>query len=380
MAEAEPITAEVAGNSLALLADGRERLDALLSLIEGAQESLRILYYIMLEDEAGARVRDALAAAAGRGVKVSLLVDGFGSTASSDFYQPLVDAGIGFCRFSPKWGRRYLLRNHQKLALADGTRVLIGGFNVADEYFAPLDEDGWRDIGLLVEGPSVACLAGYFDDLFHWSQAPDRRIRELRRLLQQHSAAEGPLRWLFGGPARRLSPWARAVRRDMVSAKRLDLIAAYFAPTPSILRRIAKVVRGGGRARLITAARADVPAATAAARSLYWYLLKRGVEIYEHRESRLHTKLVVIDDVVHIGSANFDMRSLFLNLEMMLRIEDAGFAAAMRGFFDREAAHSERITPEAHDRERTLLNRLRWGLGYFLVAVADYRITRRLNG
>ena len=80
----------------------------------------------------------------------------------------------------------------------------------------------------------------------------------------------------------------------------------------------------------MTAARSDVPAAVAAARSLYWYLLKRGVEVYEYQAARLHTKLVLIDDVAHIGSANFDMRSLFLNLEMMLRIEDAEFAKAMR--------------------------------------------------
>jgi cardiolipin synthase len=379
MADAGTFSAQVGGNRLTLLSEGSERLEALVALIDGAQESLRILYYIFLEDETGTRVRDALIRAAHRGVRASLLVDGFGSSKSASFFAPLIASGVAFCRFSPQWGRRYLLRNHQKLAMADGERVLIGGFNVADEYFAPPEQDGWRDIGLLVEGPDVAPLAEYYDAVFQWTSRRDRGIRELRRVLQQHSVGNGPLRWLFGGPARRISPWARAVRRDMVSARCLDLIAAYFAPTPSILTRIAKVSRAGGRARVITAARAEVPAATAAARSLYWYLLKRGVEIYEQRSARLHTKLVVIDDVVHIGSANFDMRSLFLNLEMMLRIEDAGFAAAMRRFVDREAAASERITPEAHRRERTLFNRLRWAFGYFLVAVADYRITRGLN-
>jgi cardiolipin synthase len=380
MAEAGTFSAEVAGNRLTLLAQGSERLDALIELIAGARHSLRVLYYIFLEDETGRRVRDALIAAAGRGVRTSLLVDGFGSTRSASFFEPLVDSGVAFCRFSPKYGRRYLLRNHQKLALADGRRVLIGGFNVADEYFAPLEADGWRDIGLLVEGDGVAPLAAYFDDVFEWTYAPGTGIRDLRRMLLRHSVTDGSLRWLFGGPTRRLSPWARAVRRDMKAATRLDIIAAYFAPTPSILHRITRVViRRRGRARVVTAARADVPAATAAARSLYWYLLKRGVEIYEHRASRLHTKLVVIDDVVHIGSANFDMRSLFLNLEMMLRVDDPGFARAMRRFVEGEIAASERITMESHGRERTLLNRLRWAFGYFLLAVADYRITRRLN-
>jgi cardiolipin synthase len=373
-------TAEVGGNRLTLLADGSERLEALVALIEGAERTLRILYYIFLDDAVGRRVRDALVAAAARGVKVSLLVDGFGSPLGDAFCEPMRRAGIAFCRFSPKYGRRYLLRNHQKLALADERKVMIGGFNVADEYFASPEEDGWRDIGLMVEGESVDRVVGYFDDLFAWTQSPHRTIRDLRRMLQHHSTEGGSLRWLFGGPTRRLSPWARAVRRDMKQATRLDIIVAYFAPTPSIVRRIAHVpLKRRGKARVITAARSEVPAATAAARSLYWYLLKRGVEVYEFRAGRLHTKLVVIDDVVHIGSANFDMRSLFLNLEMMLRIEDAGFARAMRRFVEGEVAASVRITPEDHDRERTFLNRMRWGFGYFLVAVADYRITRRLN-
>src|SRR3954453_17758259 len=76
--QAEPVSVVVAGNRLTLLADGPARLDALIALIDDARESLRVLYYIFLDDVSGTRVRDALIAASGRGVKVSLLVDGFG--------------------------------------------------------------------------------------------------------------------------------------------------------------------------------------------------------------------------------------------------------------------------------------------------------------
>jgi cardiolipin synthase len=373
------ISGEVGGHRLALLAEGPERLDALIALIDGASESLRFLYYMFIDDAAGTRVRDALIAAAARGVRVSLLVDGFGSTSNADFFRPVRDSGVAFCVFSPRFGRRYLLRNHQKLALADGRRVIIGGFNISDDYFGTAESGAWRDIGLEVEGDGVACLTGYFDHLFAWAQKPDGRIRELRRLLQAHSVTEGPLDWLFGGPTRRLSPWARAVRRDMMNAERLDIIAAYFAPSPGMLRRIARVARRGGCARLITASKSDNTATIGAARNTYWWLLKRKVQIYEYQPVKLHTKLFVVDDAVHIGSANFDMRSLFLNLEMMLRIEDAGFAAKMRRFFDGELAQSRAVTAQSHKRDRTLLNRLRWAAAYFLVAVADYRIARRLN-
>jgi cardiolipin synthase len=385
MADANPqrnasdVAATVDGNRLTLLADGPELLEALIALIDGAEETLRLLYYMFLGDASGERVRDALLKAAERGVKVSLLVDGFGSDAAKGaFFQPLLDGEVRFCRFSAKFGRRYLLRNHQKLALADDRRVIIGGFNVSDDYFGTIESGAWRDLGLHVEGDSVECLAHYFDTLFDWTQRPKARIRELRRVLHQSSVTEGKLHWLFGGPTRRLSPWARAVRRDMRDAKRLDMIAAYFGPSLGMLRRIARIARHG-KARVVTAAKSDNTATIAAARNTYWWLLKRRVEIFEYQPTKLHTKLFVVDDVVHIGSANFDMRSLFLNLEMMLRVDDQAFAAAMRRFVDGEVANSEAITREKHKAQRSLFNRLRWGIGYFIVAVADYRISKVLN-
>lgn len=376
---APAVSASVAGNRLTLIADGPARLEALIAMIEEARHTLRVLYYIFRDDSSGVRVRDALLAACRRGVKVDILVDGFGSDAAKDrFFQPLVDSECGFCRFEPKWGRRYLLRNHQKLVLADESVVLTGGFNIEDDYFGTIENGAWRDLGLRVEGPSVKCLSGYFDDLFAWVNTKKPRIRDLRRMLNRHSVEKGPLRWLFGGPTRRLSPWARSVKNDMLRAKRLDMIAAYFSPSRAMLRRIYGVA-GRGDARIVTAAKSDNNTTVGAARHTYWRLLKRGVEVYEYQATKLHSKLIVIDDVVHIGSANFDMRSLYLNLEMMLRIEDAGFAAAMRSFIDGEIAQSKRITKEEHRRQRSLFNRFKWGLAHFFVTTMDYNVTRRLN-
>ena len=374
------VAATVAGNRLTLLADGPERLEALIALIEGARTSLRILYYMFLDDESGRRVRDALIAASERGVDVWVLIDGFGSdAATASFFSSLDHSRVHFRLFSARFGRRYLLRNHQKLALADGERVIIGGFNISDEYFGTTESGAWRDLGLQVEGNSVDCLITYFDALFAWSRTPHGRIRELRKMLQQHSDTTGKLHWLFGGPTRRLSPWARAVRKDMKDGRRIDLIAAYFAPSLGMLRRIGGIERRGGMARIVTAAKSDNNATIGAARSTYAWLLKRGVDIYEYQPTKLHTKLFVLDNVVHIGSANFDMRSLFLNLEMMLRIDDEAFATAMHRFVDGEIAQSQQITREVHRAQSSLVNRVKWAVSYFLVAVADYRISRLLN-
>ncbi len=370
---------EVDGNRLTLLAHGPDRLEALLRLINEARETLRLLYYIWEDDRSGRQVRDALTRACQRGVDVALLVDGFGaSNASDDFFKPLVQAGCRFCRFVPRIGRRYLLRNHQKLALADGESVLVGGFNISDDYFGTREDGAWRDLGLMVEGSDVRPLVRYFEELFAWAQDPHSRLRQLRRVLARHGHTRGRIDWLFGGPARRLSPWARSVKRDLLGAERMDMIAAYFAPSRRMLRRIGGVAQRG-QARVITAGKSDNRYTIGAARHSYWRLLRRGVRVFEYQPTKLHTKLIVIDGVVHIGSANFDMRSLYLNLEMMLRVEDAGFADLMRRFIDAEVADSREITLEEHRRERTWWSRIRWGFAHFVIATADYALARRLN-
>jgi cardiolipin synthase len=373
----------VEGNRLTLLPDGPERLDALVALIDGSNATLRLLYYIYLPGSAGERVNAAILRALERGVAVSLLIDGFGSSATPDgYFAELQSAGLKFCRFNPSYGRRYLLRNHQKLALADAEassgQVIIGGFNVADDYFGTTADGAWRDIGLIVEGPAAARLAPYFDKLMAWALGKNSRMRTLRRLIREFSETSGRLQWQMGGPTAKLSPWGVATCRDLVQSRDVEMIAAYFAPTGGLIKRIARVGKRG-RARLITAAKSDNNATIAAARFTYGRLLKRGVEIFEYAPTKLHTKLVVLDDVVHIGSSNLDIRSLYLNMELMLRVDDAPFAQVMRIYFEGEISHCLAITPKLHKKRASLLNRLRWALSFFLVTSFDYGVTRRLN-
>ena len=374
----DPDSVLVDGNRLTLITEGPERLAALLGLIDGAKRSLRLLYYIYRGDRSGGLVRDALDRALDRGVAVSLLVDGFGFAAPDKYFQALVARGMRFCRFHPTLGRRYLIRNHQKLALADEERVLIGGFNIEDGYFGTAAEGAWRDLGLMLDGPAAARLAPYFDQLLAWAMTRRGKIRALNRIVQEYSETRGRLQWTYGGPTRSLSPWASATCRDLLISRDVEMIAAYFSPTGAMLRRIARA-GAKGRAQIITAATSDNHATVAAARHTYWRLLRRGVEIYEYAPAKLHSKLVVLDNIVHIGSSNFDIRSLYLNLEMMLRVDDPGFARMMRVYFDGERGASVQITRELHEQRSSWFNRLRWALSFYLVTSADYTVTRRLN-
>lgn len=371
------------GNHVAVIEDGPDLQAALLDLIESAHTSLKLCYYIFESDASGQLVLGRLIAALERGVKVTLMVDAFGgASARPGFFDALVKAGGHFGWFGARRSTRYLIRNHQKLAIADDTRVLIGGFNVGDAYFCN-GKDCWRDLGLSLEGPQVAHMVRWYSELWRWTASRKQSFRLLRALVRRRrlragASPEAPFQWLIGGPTRRLSPWAQVLKRDLDLGRRLDMIEAYFSPGQGMLRRIKRFARRDG-ARIILPAKSDNGATIAASRLLYGPLLKRGIGIYEYLPCKLHMKLVVIDNNVYIGSANFDMRSLFLNLELMLRIEDAGFAAQVRDMIDRRQAESEHITPEVHRARRGPLTLLKGWISYLLVGVMDYTVTRGLN-
>ena len=374
----EPIRAEIAGNRLELIETGVERFTMLLELIAGAKNSIRMLMYMFNPDKEGDAVRDALTKAAARGVEVKLLIDGFGSAATPDFFADLGKAGGEHCVFNPSWGRLYLLRNHQKLIVIDDETVLIGGANIDATYLEDRGARHWRDLWLRLDGPEAALPGRYFDMLFRWSKRPKSKLRSLRRMIAEYSEWRGPLQWKFSGPLSMRNSWWRSIGRDMKNARRLDMIFAYFAPPGAMLRRIGLIGRRG-RARIINAAKSDNNTTIAAARHSYSRLIRRHVEIYEYQPAKLHTKLAIVDDTVHIGSSNFDYRSFYINLEVMLRIKDAGFADAMRGYFERELQDCRWITHEVHDRRATFWRRIKWAASHFLVNVMDYTVTRRLN-
>ena len=376
---AEPLMeATVGGNRLVVLETGESRLRALLDLIGGARESVRILFYIFNADWAGRLVRDALVEAARRGVDVKLLVDGFGSAAHAKFFAEIGTGGGEYCVFNPSYGRRYLLRNHQKLAIADGRIAITGGANIDDTYLMDEGPRHWRDLWVSVDGPCVACAASYFDALFRWSKRKGATLRSLRRLVGEHSQWRGAVQWKFGGPLSMRNSWWRSIGRDMNRAASLDMIFAYFAPPGAMVRRIGRVGRRGC-ARIITSARSDNDATIAAARHSYSRLLRRHVRMYEYCPAKLHTKLAIVGDIVHIGSSNFDYRSFYINLELMPRINDAGFAAMMRRYFEGELKDCKWITPEVHKRRANLWRRFKWAVSHFLVNIVDYTVTRRLN-
>ncbi|TAD72618.1 MAG: phosphatidylserine/phosphatidylglycerophosphate/cardiolipin synthase family protein [Sphingomonadales bacterium] len=373
-----PFSLETAGHAFTFYPHGQDRLRALIELIETAQASLRLFYYLFDSDTSGTLVRDALIAAAGRGVDVALIVDDFGNDAGADFFRPLVEAGGRFAVFSPRWGTRYLVRNHQKFTIADETRVMTGGANVSDHYFAIPADNGWCDLAVLIQGPVVAQFIRWSGLLETWvaneAAGGTRQLRALRDIVKTWDGGDGPVRLLVGGPLVRQGHWAWVLRRDLARARRLDTVSAYFSPPRSFRRQFAQIARRGA-VRMVMAGKSDISAAIDMARLLYKKLFVAGVRIVEFQPCKLHMKLLVVDDACYIGSANLDKRSLRINVELMVRVDDAALAASLRKLIDHMEAASMAVTPAWYARKATFLNRMRWRLAYWL-SLADYRVSK----
>jgi cardiolipin synthase len=374
----EPFKAVAQGQKLCFFPSGSGRLERLIALIDEARTSLKLAFYIYADDACGARVRQALVVAARRGVAVSLIVDGFGAGVDDAYFAELEAAGGHFRIFSPKWNFTYLIRNHQKIVVADERIAMLGGFNIEKDYFAPPEENGWRDLAFTVEGSLVARVAEWFAELERWTANPRAHFRDIRRRVRHWDPGLPPAQVLIGGPTGRLSSWAWVVTRDMIRGRRLDIIMAYFSPAMLLLRRIRRIARKG-ETRLVLAGKSDNPATIGASRSLYRRLLRARAKIYEFQPCKLHTKLIVLDDAVYLGSANFDMRSLYINLEIVVRIEDRALADRMREFVAEHEPAALEVTPTLYREWSTPWNRLRWWLSWFLVTVVDYTVSRKLN-
>ena len=369
----------IAGHDLHLLHAPEDRLQALVALIDGAQKSVRMFFYMFGSDTAGRQILGALTSAAERGVSVRLSIDSFGSANTPNaFFNPLIAAGGQYHCFSSRWGLGYFVRNHQKILIADEMHALIGGYNITDQYFGT-DANSWEDLGLVVSGKQVAELVGYFDRLEALTHDGSISFAKMRQLTRNWKPGNGPLQWLVGGPTNRMSSWGLALKQTLRNAKRLDIVAAYFSPSQTVLRRIAQVTRRNNGSRFVMAGKTDNGATIGAARLLYRYLLKRKAKIYEFVPKLLHSKLLVIDDISYIGSANLDVRSLFINLEIMLRIDDAAFAAHLRTLVDDMVENSQEQNRALLAKRDSYWTRFKSGFAYFLVNTLDYNIGRRIK-
>jgi cardiolipin synthase len=349
---------------------------AMLAAINSAQLSVRLEVYTYAGDRLGEQFREALVQAQGRGVKVSVLFDAFGSlTLGSGFWEPLAAAGGAARWFNPLL-KRFGFRDHRKILICDDRTAFIGGFNLSTAYEGDGIRSGWRDFGLQVTGPLATPLALVFDEMFARADFEHKPFTLFRRSTAKQTIRTLEGRYLFTGPGRGRNPIEQNLLRDLSRAKQVQIVSAYFLPTQRIRRELTRVVRRGGRVRIVLAGKSDVYLSQLAARSLYRRLLRAGIEIYEYQPQILHGKLIWIDHTVYIGSANLDLRSLRINYELALRLTHQQLVDDARRYFDECLAHSVQINFKTWCRSHSWWSGLKQRWAYFVIARLDPYLAR----
>ena len=361
------------------LRTGDEVFPAMLAAIEAAQSSVCLEIYIFAPGPLGQLFRVALVRAQQRGARVRVLLDAFGSMGlPTNFWEPLRAAGGEVRWFNPATLMRFSFRNHRKLLVCDGQLAFVGGFNIAHEYEGDGVLAGWRDLGFKVEGPLAAQLADSFEEMFMRAVFRHKRIVRLRRFAVNKSMIWPAEQIFFSEPGRRRNPIKLALRGDLAQARDVRIMVAYFLPTWKLRRDLVHIAQRGGRVQLILPGKSDVLLSQLAARSLYRRFLKHGVEIYEFQPQILHAKLIIVDDIVYVGSSNLDQRSLRINYELMIRIENREIADEAREIFAGDLNQCRQIKLADWSKSHPFWLRLKRRLAYYLLVRIDPNLARRL--
>lgn len=330
------------GNSLRLLENGEEFFPRVFEAIRAARTEVLLETFILFDDPVGQELRGALIEAAGKGLRVEILMDHYGSPDLSDeFLRGMMDAGVKVHFFDrqPKfmgYFRVNLLRRlHRKQVVVDREIGFIGGINYSYDHLREFGPEGKQDYSVEVVGPVVEDMRLLIEEAL---QSPERRprFRFWRRspALKEFPRGTGNARAMLvvRDNVDHQDDIERYYRAAIRSAQREVIIAnAYFFPGVRLLREMRAAARRGVRFVLILQGSPDKAIMRWAAVTLYDYLLRSGAVIYEYCERPLHGKVAVIDDDwATVGSSNLDPLSLALNLEANLLIRDRDFTAYLR--------------------------------------------------
>jgi len=357
-----------AGNRVRLLVNGEEYFPQLLAAIDASRRSILLETYIFADDNIGTRVSAALAAAAGRGVAVKVLIDGYGGgdyarVVARELSVQGVDARI----YRPeRWWRlerKLLRRMHRKMAVFDDALAFVGGINIIDDHNLPEAERGRLgprfDFAVVCEGPIVAAVALamkrlWWTLLFVDPRRVSGRIPMMSTQPRVPPFADGVAAALL---LRDNLRHRRAIERaylDAINRAHDDIVIAnaYFLPGRRFRAALRDAAARGVRVRLLLQGRVEYAIQHFGQRALYGQLLDGGVEIYEYVPSYLHAKVAVIDDRwATVGSSNIDPYSLLLAREANVVVYDAPFGHQLRNVLEHAIA-ADAMQIKAQDYER----------------------------
>lgn len=342
--------------------EGRQYFDDLIEAIERATTSIDLEIYIFGDDELGSEVLQALRRAGQRGVRVRLIVDGVGSRDwVFKHYRDKSYPGIELRVFRPlpwPFSKFYLpmvfdilstiqllwyvnRRTHKKLILIDDRIIFLGSFNIFNEALL------WKELGVQISEIDVSEVKASF--LHSWNIAkafpkfPNRA--EKKKLYMEYKNSRKI--WTNFKLADRRGNHTRLESMILQAGTRVWLSQAYFLPTIGILRALLKAAENGIDVRLVQSRDSDVMLVRWATIYYYRKLILAGVKIYEYLPSILHSKVVVIDDMVKLGSSNLDHRSVSRDLEIDVWLDSPQAIKEVEEVMRDNFSKSEWISPDS---------------------------------
>jgi cardiolipin synthase A/B len=367
-----------AGHDISLLSGGAAYFAALETALDNARHEVMMETYLFHHDASGLRIALALARAAGRGVRVQLVIDGYGSVDFSPEIAALLDAsGVQTAVYSPYGSTllnvlllrlKRMRRLHRKLCVVDSRIAFCGGINLLDDFMDPNHGELTAprfDFAARIEGPLVAdahaALARMWTRVQAWRRLsaaqPRQRLKTAwgesvgaARLLRddwrarnksRDQAAALPLAatdtscrasLLLRDNLRNRSRIERAYLALIRTAKTEIIIAnAYFLPGRRLRQALVAAAKRGVKVTLLLQGRYEYFMQYHATHALYGFLLQNGIEVHQYTRSFLHAKVAVVDARFStVGSSNLDPLSLTLAQEANVLVDDERFANALR--------------------------------------------------
>jgi cardiolipin synthase len=341
---AAPMTA---GNHVEVLLNGDEIFPAQLAAIRGARQTITYAQYFYEEGPNARALAEALAERCQQGVRVHVLLDGFGTLQMPGEYRAVMDkAGCRLATFRPvaPYVQKANFRNHRRVLVADGRIGFTGGSGASSKWMGNgRTRDHWRETDVRIEGPAVIHLQGAFAE--NWLEAtgevlggdPYFPATPARGDMRAQVVRSSPA----GGSYSMYTMYLLAIS----SARRTIFITnPYFVPDEQMTLALVEAPRRGVKVVLLLPGAIDNNIVRQASRSEFGRLLEAGIAIYEYRAGLLHAKTMVVDSAWStVGSTNLDRRSFALNEELNVAVHSRAFAGRMERVFADDLAHAQRI-------------------------------------
>lgn len=342
------------GNRVTLLINGRDTFNSIFEAIDNATDYILIQFYIVKADNLGNALKTRLIKKAREGVAVYFIYDEIGSyDLPSKYVDELSRNGIQINPFNTTRGRgnRFQLnfRNHRKTVVVDGKVAFVGGHNVGDQYLGLSPRFGhWRDTHVKVEGPAIQSIQLCFVEDWFWTASDVPSLSWEPTVYED----EGHVSLVLGsGPADDVETcglfFLNAINR---AEKRIWIASPYFIPNSYIVKALQLAVLKGVDVRIILPEKPDHLSVYLSSYSFVNEQDLSGVKFFAYQNGFMHQKVMLVDDMATIGTANFDNRSFRLNFEMMLLFLSPSFAKQVEQMFLADFEQCIRISREDYSK------------------------------